>query len=228
MNLGDYENAIDAFSISIKHNTNNVEALYNRAVCYSKIGNDKLSETDFLRVIDHVKPVNKSKELIGGNDNKKTLIPIMSYVGDYITIDKNFDEGIHNTRLILNELRLKSLIYMAVRKERLGDCLSAIHFYEKALEIKPEDSILLNNLAWIYVKSQKTQCKKTLRAIELAEKAYNLKKEIPILHTLIISYIENGQYGKAKAVFKNAKINGKNFSIHHSIIGDIEARLKGK
>lgn len=82
----------------------------------------------------------------------------------------------------------------------IGQHIEAVADYEKALEITPDDSGVLNNLAWTLATSPNDDVRDGKRAIELATKACELTEyqAAHILSTLAASYAETGDFEKAK------------------------------
>ncbi len=80
-----------------------------------------------------------------------------------------------------------------------GDHAKAIADYEKALEVEPEDSGLLNNLAWVLATSTVDELRDGARAIDVAAKACDVTeyKQAHILSTLAAGYAETGDFDKA-------------------------------
>ena len=81
----------------------------------------------------------------------------------------------------------------------IGKHEEAIADYEKALQQQPEDTGILNNLAWTLATSPIDKLRDGERAIELAEKAAELTEfqEAHILSTLAAGYAETGNFEKA-------------------------------
>jgi tetratricopeptide (TPR) repeat protein len=88
--------------------------------------------------------------------------------------------------------RADALLGIGKQAEAVGD-------YEKALEQTPEDTGVLNNLAWVLATSPDEKLRDGLRAIELAKKACELTeyKQAHILSTLGASYAETGDFETA-------------------------------
>ncbi|MGI9456601.1 MAG: tetratricopeptide repeat protein [Aeoliella sp.] len=82
----------------------------------------------------------------------------------------------------------------------IGQHREAIADYELALGLEPEDSGILNNLAWTLATSPNDEVRDGKRAIELATKACELteNKEAHIISTLAAAYAESGDFEKAK------------------------------
>ena len=81
----------------------------------------------------------------------------------------------------------------------VGKHEAAIADYEKALKSQPEDTGILNNLAWVLATSPDEKLRDGKRAIELATKACELTKysQGHILSTLASGYAETGDFDTA-------------------------------
>jgi tetratricopeptide (TPR) repeat protein len=81
----------------------------------------------------------------------------------------------------------------------VGRQAEAIADYEKMLALEPDDSHVLNNLAWVLATSPDEKLRDGKRAIELATKACELTKykEAHILSTLGAGYAETGDFQTA-------------------------------
>jgi tetratricopeptide (TPR) repeat protein len=82
----------------------------------------------------------------------------------------------------------------------IGKHADAIADYENALKIEPDDTGVLNNLAWVLATSTEDGLRNGKRSIELAKKACELTKyEKPhILSTLASGYAETGNWDEAR------------------------------
>ena len=91
-------------------------------------------------------------------------------------------------------------------KLNIGQHESAIADYETAAEIDPEDSGVLNNLAWTLATSPQDEVRDGERALELATKSCELTdyKQAHILSTLAAAHAELGDFDKAKEWAKKA------------------------
>ncbi|REK08284.1 MAG: tetratricopeptide repeat protein [Planctomycetota bacterium] len=81
----------------------------------------------------------------------------------------------------------------------LGRQAEAIADYEAALKVEPNNSGVLNNLAWVLATSPKEDLRDGKRAIELAKKACELTdyKQAHIISTLAAGYAEIGDFDEA-------------------------------
>lgn len=88
----------------------------------------------------------------------------------------------------------------------LGKHPEAVADYNKALELEPEDSGILNNLAWTLATSPDDGVRNGERAVELAKQAAELTnyEEAHILSTLAAAYAEAGNFDDAKEWSKKA------------------------
>lgn len=88
----------------------------------------------------------------------------------------------------------------------IGDHRAALEDLEKAHGLKPEDTGVLNNLAWLLATSPDDAIRNGTRAIELARKACELTewKEAHIISTLAAGYAESGDFAKAREFSQKA------------------------
>jgi tetratricopeptide (TPR) repeat protein len=88
----------------------------------------------------------------------------------------------------------------------IGDHTSARADLEKALELQPDDSGVLNNLAWLLATSPDEAIRDGKRAIELARKACEETtwKQPHIISTLAASYAETGDFEEARKYSRQA------------------------
>ncbi|QDU54481.1 tetratricopeptide repeat protein [Aeoliella mucimassa] len=90
--------------------------------------------------------------------------------------------------------------YRGDSRLNIGEHVEAVKDYNKALELEPEDSGIMNNLAWTLATSPNDSVRDGKRAIELATKACELTNyQLPhILSTLAAAYAETGDFEAAK------------------------------
>lgn len=88
----------------------------------------------------------------------------------------------------------------------IGDHAAAIADLHKAHALKPDDTGVLNNLAWLLATSPDDAIRDGARAIELARKACELTewKEAHIISTLAAGYAETGDFAKAREFSQKA------------------------
>jgi tetratricopeptide (TPR) repeat protein len=82
-------------------------------------------------------------------------------------------------------------LMMAVSAQGKNDPDSAVHWYEKSVELNPDMPAALNNLAWLYYE------RKDKRALEMAKKAYEMAPNAaPIVDTYGWILVETGELNK--------------------------------
>lgn len=82
----------------------------------------------------------------------------------------------------------------------IGDHSAALSDLEKAHEAEPDNTAVLNNLAWLLATSPEDPLRDGRRAIELAKSACELTewKEAHIISTLAAAYAESGDFEQAR------------------------------
>jgi tetratricopeptide (TPR) repeat protein len=106
----------------------------------------------------------------------------------------------------------------------IGDHVAAIADLEKAHTIKPDDTGILNNLAWLLATSPNDAIRDAARAITLAEKACEATewKEGHIISTLAAGHAEKGDFESAQ------KFSRKAIDADMAAGGDVEDQLKNE
>jgi Flp pilus assembly protein TadD len=89
---------------------------------------------------------------------------------------------------------------------RLDRVSEAIEQYEQVLLLKPEDTEVQNQLAWVLATCGDEAVRNGARAVELAERANQIKgvKDPVILNTLAAAYAEAGRFAEAVATAQQA------------------------
>ena len=77
-------------------------------------------------------------------------------------------------------------------------------WYRRALEMNPEESHTLNNLAWLLTEKHNNDKKRLRESLELAQKASTLKPAAFIWDTLAEAYLINGKYEAAADAARQA------------------------
>jgi len=94
---------------------------------------------------------------------------------------------------------VKAYQVLGTTLQNMGQNSEAITIYEKALNLQPDNFVVLNNLAGLYVDSDRTH------ALELADKAYNLNPEnAAIKDTYGWILLQQGQVDKGFLLIKDA------------------------
>jgi Tfp pilus assembly protein PilF len=108
--------------------------------------------------------------------------------------------------LEIDEQHFASLRGRSDAKISIGDHPAAIADLDKAHALKPDDTGVLNNLAWLLATSPDDAIRNGTRAIELAQKACELTewKEPHIISTLAAGHAEAGDFAKAREFSQKA------------------------
>ncbi|HIC86169.1 MAG TPA: tetratricopeptide repeat protein [Desulfobacterales bacterium] len=89
---------------------------------------------------------------------------------------------------------LTALAMIHHRRKRLEEALNT---YERLLEIAPNHTVALNNLAWLLVVEAPEGLRDVRRALRLAQRAVELEKSSVVLDTLAEAYFANGMVAQA-------------------------------
>ncbi|NNJ93028.1 MAG: PEP-CTERM system TPR-repeat protein PrsT [Gammaproteobacteria bacterium] len=90
-------------------------------------------------------------------------------------------------------------IMLAVSLQQNGQNRKAIEVYEKALKVRSDNAVVMNNLAWLYHESGDG------RAFNLAKKAYEKARNRPeIIDTYGWLLFESGKHARALAILQEA------------------------
>jgi tetratricopeptide (TPR) repeat protein len=89
---------------------------------------------------------------------------------------------------------------------RMNQESQAISAYEDGLKVEPENSVILNNAAWLYATASDTSLRNPQKALAYAQKAVAITKEekSTFLDTLGESFYANGRFDEAIAAEKKA------------------------
>jgi tetratricopeptide (TPR) repeat protein len=125
-----------------------------------------------------------------GDNRPRKAIDLLTQVLDSLS-DDNDPKG--ETKAEVLEARGNALL-------SVGKHADAIQDYNEALKVDPEDTGILNNLAWVLATSPDDGVRNAKRSVELGTKACELTKyEKPhILSTLAAGYAESGDFETAK------------------------------
>lgn len=109
----------------------------------------------------------------------------------------------------------------------IGDHTAAIADLEKALALEPEDSGILNNLAWILATSPDDALRDAGRAVTLATKACEVTewKQPHIISTLAAGYAERGDFETARKYARQAVETGIAEGAGDEMKGQLEKEL---
>ena len=155
-------------------------------------------ESNSRWIVRHNRKVNKS---IGIYLAGLLLIGIIGYQLNLGAIGEKLNQGFLE-KVIVRELQkspdsanlyrvLGDLYYNRKNYEGVIDA------YEKALEIRLDDSHVLNNLAWFYATCEIESLRDPGRALQLSKLAVSIEQSSHIYDTLAESYFANGMFREA-------------------------------
>lgn len=113
----------------------------------------------------------------------------------------------------------------------IGDHRAALADLERALELEPDDTGVLNNLAWLLATSPEDGLRDGARAIEMATKACELTdwKAAHIISTLASGYAERGDFESAKKYSRQAvEAGGEADEIDEQLAKELASYEAGK
>ncbi len=209
--LGNQDDALKDVEAALKLAPNMPEAVRARAMLLA--GSGKLEEA--------IGDLEKLQE--GETQNVQTLLQL----GMLYYTNGNVQQAIDTFSNVIKQSPKSVLAYQARADARLriGDHAGARDDYEQALKLEPDNTHVLNNLAWLLSTSPEDGLRDAKRAIELATKACKLSdyKQAHILSTLAAGYAEAGDFETAVKWSKKALEIGK----EDGQIGEqLEAELK--
>jgi Tfp pilus assembly protein PilF len=86
-----------------------------------------------------------------------------------------------------------------------GNFEQAVSAYRSALELEPENALVLNNYAWLLATCEDLSFRDSELALELAERAAAIEQSPHIMDTLAESLFINGQVDEAIAASTTAR-----------------------
>lgn len=256
----DFKGAIKDLDDALNINPNEVSSLLMRSRLHAAEGSDDLAKADVdkaLRLRPELPEAVITRSMIAARKEKwgdaiadvQLLLqtdPTNSeyrlrlaqyYVGDkrprraieMITtvIEGITDEGDKEQQQVKSEaLRARGDALLSVGKHA-----EAIKDYDEALKIDPEDTGVLNNLAWVLATSPEDSVRNAERSIELGLKACELTKyEKPhILSTLASGYAEKGDWETAiKWSSKAVELGAKEKDVSDQLQKELESYKEKK
>lgn len=142
-----------------------------------------------------------------------------------VIITSLLDMGIEDPSLKASALRARADAYLAFSKHE-----EAIRDYEEALKLDPEDSGILNNLAWVLATTPNDKLRDGERSIQLGLKACELTeyKASHILSTLAAGYAETGDFETAMKWAAKAVELGVGSENHDQLKQELESYKQKK
>ncbi len=194
---GDLNRAKEDIDAALKSRPGDAQALVLRAAIFAK---EKKYDEAIKDLEELAKIAPKNPEL-------------MLQLGLFYAADKQSHKAIEKFNVALaadgkNETAyaLRGSAYL-----NLGKHAEAIRDYEQAIKLKPDDSEVQNNFAWVLSTSPEEKLRDGKRAIEMAKQACDATgyKEAYILSTLAAAYAETGDFDDAIKWSTKAVENGE-------------------
>jgi tetratricopeptide (TPR) repeat protein len=215
---GDFDKAIQEFTKVIDLQPGDLLPLVHRAEAYLHAG--KLDEA-----LADVDAVLEEQQIVAAHRLRGEILAQLNRLDDAIAEMEQLTKAVPNQPELKIQLALYYLInkqphqaiseyddillldsenFLALRNRadaylNVGKHKEAIADFEKALKIEPEDTSILNNLAWVLATSPEAELRDGKRAVELATKACEVTdyKAPHILSTLAAAFAESGNFDTA-------------------------------
>jgi tetratricopeptide (TPR) repeat protein len=228
----DGKKALDDLADALKLDTGNAAALALQARAHQLEGDTKAAEADVAEVLKSQGDVTPAlrmlvsqgsgglRQIVADMEELRQISPknaeLLSQLGMLYTMRKQphkaisrYGDALAADPEFFTALRGRADSYLSVGKHA-----EAIEDYEKAVKIKPDDTGILNNFAWVLATSPEDSLRDAKRSIQLSEHAAKLTeyKQAHILSTLAAGYAESGDFDKAAEWSQKAVDAGKNDS----------------
>jgi tetratricopeptide (TPR) repeat protein len=215
----DDKGALELLTKALEKEPENVESLYLRAQVYSALKEPEKAKEDIEKALKNDPNEGRGilmRSALAAQEKRfgdaiadlKLLLQadptnesLRLQLAGYYVADKRPRRAIELLTAILDDNE-KSVDALRSRGDALlsvGKHAEAIADYEKALSIEPDNTGVLNNLAWVMATSPEEGVRNAKRSIELATKACELTeyKQAHILSTLASGYAESGDWETA-------------------------------
>ena len=118
------------------------------------------------------------------------------------------DEAITHFKYVLQINKIPAEVYANLGSAyiQVGKYDLAIENLSKAIELKPNNTDVLNKLAWLFAAVDNTSIHNAPKAVEFAQRSCELTgyKDPMLLDTLAVSYAAAGRFDEAKATAEKA------------------------
>ena len=215
----DSEKALEDINRAIDLETDNLRWRLLRAQIYHDSGNTKaaLDEIERVLVVDPkllgaielqaaiLAASDRMEDAIAGLKRAAAAMPDNNDLLVTLAIFFATNDQVQQALDIYDKLLTKPIPHGPIYRSRgdlllnLGRQAEAIAEYEKALQLDPEDSGILNNLAWVLATSPEPTLRDAKRSLTLANRACEATefKKAHILSTLAAAHAENGDFESA-------------------------------
>lgn len=189
---GDRTNALEDVEQVLKQRPGAVEALQMHALLAAELKQMDTVQKDLEEIKRQVKDEGQYLMLAG------TLYTVAKHPD---LASQAFSQAIAKDATNWQALRGRGDSLLAQGKQ-----LEAIQDYETGLKIKPDDSAMLNNLAWVLSTSPDDKVRDGKRALEVAKKACEVTdyKMGHIVSTLAAAHAETGDFAEALKIAEQA------------------------
>jgi len=223
---GRHAEALDDIEHALDINPADVQALLLRARVHQQAGDDDAAEQDVEDVLrrdvrnaqalelrglmaaergDYRAAVDDFRRLVASQPDDAVLLSQLALL--YLAARQPRQAIDRFTRALeIDERHFPSLRGRSDARISIGDHGAALADLEKALELRPDDSGVLNNLAWVLATSPDEKLRDGKRAVELATRACEVTewKQAHILSTLAAGYAEAGDFETARKYSRQA------------------------
>jgi tetratricopeptide (TPR) repeat protein/cell division septation protein DedD len=220
LKVGNYQAAVNAFSLAIESVPHDFEALNNRGFARIYTGDYEGAVADCTRAIEinpgSAKAYNNrgfARLFIDAHDLaiedfNQALVINPRYVDAYSNRclawirKEKYTLAIEDCAeaLAINPRSAKALYNRGFARDRQGDAAGALDDYIQALAVNPNYVEVYNNIAWILATATAPQLRDGRRAVIFAEKAAASTPDPNILDTLAAAYAEAGRFDEAVAL----------------------------
>ncbi len=214
---GEYEEAIQAFSLCIELIPHDYEAFYQRGLAWMLKGDDHRAAADFSKAIElnpNFAPALANRGVIRTmrGDPAGAVVDfsrVLEIAPDNVEVRCNRGAALcergrcrralrdYNAALEIDPLSARAHGYKGFALERLGDFAGASVYYRKAIRLEPGDDASRNNLAWIMAACPDERFLDGAEAVRLASEALAINHDPAYLDTLAAAYAEMGLFEEA-------------------------------
>jgi len=241
---GEHDKALADIDLALQRAPGDVGAMILRARVNQQAGNDADASADVEQILerdprneqalelrgllaadraDYPAAIRDFRRLVGAHPDDAVL---MSQLGMLYLAARQPREAV---RRFTRALEIDAEHFPSIRGRSdalisIGDHERALADLERAHAVRPDDTGVLNNLAWLLATSPEESLRDGKRAVELATKACEATewKEAHIMSTLAAGYAEQGEFEKAREYSRKAVETG---DVNDEVRGQLENEL---